>query len=234
MVKYLPLFSAFIGAIVAQVLSHWFSLKREKEKEAKTIYQEIIAPNLYEILSLLETQIKIPYKKGYVVEKKIDIQNIITNISIKISYGNSKLMSSVLKHNSLVAVFDEKEKEIEASRLSICFFFLDYSLDILKSSKIEDDVIYSYIKSSQKLYGIWTLLTDIFGLEQSTRIMHNSKLWSKRFLNNYTCEVLEGLILANDINSEDLSFLISVLKDETLEITTDNEIIDILDKYLLY
>lgn len=233
MIKYLPLFSAFIGAVIAQILSHWFSLRREKEKEAKTIYQELISHNLNEIIFYLE--IETNFIQEHSVMKHIDSESILNDISSKISYGNVKLMKSILDYKKSLIFIDSRGYEQNTSIFRVFFYFLDYALVILKKSKIKDDKLYEEIIKSQKLYGIWTLLNDIVGWESSKRILKYSEAWTIFFYYSLKIEDIENLIVERNLSgppSSPLANLIRRIKEECLKIDPNKqEIIIIFDEF---
>ncbi|WP_416434088.1 hypothetical protein [Priestia megaterium] len=232
MIQYLPLVSAFVGAIVAQLLSHWYSLKREKRKEAKEIYQNFIYPNLTDVILLHKTETD--FRKGHDVENFVNRELLMENISANIGYGDENLITAILKYRSANTFFDGQGHQKDAKTLNVLFWFLDYSIAILKKIKIDREELMEELKLSQKYYGIWCILTEIYGFEDAIQILSWSWIWSDDFLEELLLEELKILMEQEKYKSYSRTVFIKALKRQYIETKTGEykHIHEILDSYL--
>jgi hypothetical protein len=100
---YIPLVSVIIGAfigamaaILAQLVSHYFTKRRESDKYNKEIYQKLYAPILLDIYAFYD--IKTNFRRGHDINDWInedDIRNkIITHIGTNLMYAEPVLISA--------------------------------------------------------------------------------------------------------------------------------------------
>ncbi|MED4634999.1 hypothetical protein P9443_19185 [Peribacillus frigoritolerans] len=231
----LPLYSAFFGALAGQVFSHYFTKRRDKQKEARETYQKFIYPSLNDVILYFETETH--FRKEHDVEANIDSEALTIKISENIIYGNSKLMNAIFKYNSSITFFDGRGYTKDINMLSMYFWFLDYSITTLKKmGKIEVEILKN-IQLTQKKYGVWVILTDLFGAEEAIEILKYNWMWKESYFNNLSLRKLKKLMEQNIHNSNEIKDFIFEIKfafEEESEYSdgTPEHIKQTLDTYL--
>jgi hypothetical protein len=178
----LTLFTAFFGAAVAQFLSHFLTLNREKKKEAKSVYQEFVYPFINDVLLFVETETH--FRKNSDVEKEIDGEKLLQEISNKIKFGNTKLLESIHNYNLSATFFDGKGYAKDVNKLKVFFWFLDYSFEKIKGFEGFDNQMLMKIQKIQKWYGIWILLAEIYGYHSSINILKWKWVLSEKYIDD--------------------------------------------------
>ena len=206
---------ALLAAIGAQMLSHWFTLRRERKKDAKKTYQEFIYPFLNDILLFVNTETD--FRKDHDVEIPINSDGLIKQIEKKISLGNSKLLNAIYFYRHSITFFDGRGMSRDVSILNIFFEFLSYSNEILKHTGDANNDILVNIKETQKLYGIWSVLTNIYGFETSSDILRWKWLWSKGYLDRITLEELTVLMNQPHVHTYTIKSFIESMKYEFIK-----------------
>ncbi|MFK4391530.1 hypothetical protein ABH916_003458 [Peribacillus frigoritolerans] len=231
----LPLYSAFFGALAGQVFSHIFTKRRDRQKEALETYQKFIYPSLNDVMLYYETETH--FRKGHDVERTIDSEVLTEEIAKNIIYGNSKLMNAIFNYNSSITFFDGRGYSKDVNMLSMYFWFLDFAIQTFKKvGKIEKEIVKN-IKLTQKMYGFWVILADIFGLEISIEIMKYSWMLKDSYFNRYSIRKIKSLMAKSSYNSPDIKDFIFEMKfsfenDLKYDDSLPNYIIEYLDNYL--
>lgn len=224
---------AFIAAVVAQWLSHFFSRKRESVKDYKEINQELIFPSLNDIILFIETEIH--YRKGHDVEITINTEQLIESIQSKISYGNSDLINSIYRYRNSISYFDGRGEAENMSIFEVFFSFLDYAYEVMKKSNYSDSYLLNIIRKNQKLYGMSFILTDLVGKEQAIYILSHKWLWSSNFLEKVSIGNIKKIIENyNDstIDYHELICFISLIKigfEESPDIETFDNLMNSIE-----
>ena len=219
---------AFIAAIIAQFLSHHFTRKREEVKEYKQVNQELIFPNLNDVIIFIETETN--FRKGHDVEETVDPNKIIKEFQSKISYGNTSLITALHRYRNSIAYFDGRGEAQNMRTFEVFFTYLGYAEESLKKSHFDDDYLLKLIKDNQKIYGISFLLADLIGKEGTFKLLSHRWLWSYDFLDRISISLLEELITNYNNNSVDnhrLLCFVNVIKEGFYE-SSDLEGMDIL------
>lgn len=77
----IPLLGASIGAsaaLTAQIVSHWLTKRREKEKNVREIYQKLYAPVILDVISYFD--IATNFRKMHDIKDNVSEQTIQENI----------------------------------------------------------------------------------------------------------------------------------------------------------
>jgi hypothetical protein len=184
---------ALIAAVGAQFLSHILTARREKIKDNKTIYQEYISPFLNEVLFYFETETD--WRKGHDVERTIDGDGLVEQLSDKIKYGDPNLLNSIYKYTSSITFFDGRGEAKNINKLKTFFWYLNYSSQIIQNLKLENRELIEKINYTSKMYGIWAILTDLYGFYSATKFLSWKWAWEyKDFLNSLPMENLRNII----------------------------------------
>lgn len=232
-----PVYTAFVGAIVGavagQLLSHFFTKRRDKQKEARETFQKFIYPSLNDVILYYDTETN--FRKAHDVERNIDSKELANDISKNIKYGNSKLIGAIIQYNSSITFFDGRGNSEEVDRLKMYFWFLDFSLDTIKKMGMLDHSIAKKIKLTQKKYGIWGILTDIYGVN-AIEILQYDWMWKDSFLENYSLKRLRIFMEMNYFDSDLKDFIFELkyafeMKPENHG-NTPEHINELFDEYL--
>jgi hypothetical protein len=223
---------ALIAAVGAQFISHYLTAKREKSKDYKTIYQEFISPTLSDVLFYFVTETD--WRKGHDVEKTIDSENVMERISKKISYGDSNLINALYSYTSFITFFDGRGEAKNTSILNTFFWYLNYASFIINNLKNVNKEILERVTYTQKMYGLWTILSDSFGFSTATNILSWKWAWEHiEFLNSQPIENLKQ-ILNNDEGHKYLkkNLFINMQKEmiRTSSTPLPQDIIDVLNE----
>lgn len=168
---------ALIAATGAQILSHILTARRSRREKERDIYQEFIFPFLSKVLLYYSTETN--FRKLHDIEKAVDLDNLINDISSKVSYGNLKLLSCQYEIEKTDHFFDGRGGSKERNVLRFLFWFLDYCYEVISNMKdVEDNVHEKMLKEiieKQKLYGIWILVSEEYHLPYSDDVIEFMK-----------------------------------------------------------
>lgn len=223
---------ALIVTIGAQFLSHWLTKYREAKKDRDAIYQEFIYPILPQVLLYYDTETN--FRKGHDVEKEIDVEILLEKISNKVSFGNMKLLSAYYDIKKSKHFFDGRGYGEERNTLRFMFWYLDYTLEILNKKKPKTEDLLSEIKTTQKLYGIWFLLSEVSEFNLATEAMMFDFYLSNNILQDIRIENIKELVeLSSDSGLYKRREEFVKLIIEKWELESDNNEIPILTKIRL-
>lgn len=186
---------ALIAATAAQFLSHLFHAKRERKNRENDIYQEFIYPFIPEVLLYYDTS---TYRKGHDIETEVVLENLLERISQKVSYGNMKLLLYSYETKKWDYLFDGRGWSKNRNMLKFIFWYLDYSVEILKNKKPVEETLLSEIIQVQKYYGIWALVSEEIDYDLSVRFMSSDYLFQK-VVENIEMKGLRHLVDSNEI-----------------------------------
>ncbi|RAS75226.1 hypothetical protein [Priestia endophytica] len=223
----MSLIGAFVGAVIAQVLSHWFSVRREKSKSNKEIYQEFVYPFLTEVILFYETETD--FRRGHDVEKEIPISGVIEKMSKKISYGNTKLMSAFHSYKSSSYFFDGRGYGQERELIKLLFWYLDCVVNVLNKLPKKDKETIHKVKDIQKHYGIWYLVFEkLDSYEDAVKFMQLKDSFPKCYMKNLSIDDLHWIIDSNpkDFHERVQEFLENFINMTDVELEEENQSIE--------
>ncbi|MGE6260888.1 hypothetical protein ACQKCU_23930 [Heyndrickxia sporothermodurans] len=130
----LPLLSAFIGAVIAQLLSHYFAVKRDKKKDFMQKYQDLYSKSLVYLSNYMA--IKTNPRKYHDVHHNV-VEGDLLDIAIEELKDNIKHASPVLlkvyeRYIGYGYYEDGWGSKEEAEKHVLAYFLLD---DLIQSSK---------------------------------------------------------------------------------------------------
>lgn len=164
---------ALLAATGAQILAHILTSKRAKKERERTIYQEFIFPFFSKVLLFYDTETH--YRKGHDVEKEIDVYDLVDSIAEKVRFGNLKLLSCFYEIEKTDYFFDGRGGTKERNVLRFLFWYLDNSYLVINNMiDIEEDIqkkMLAEIKKTQKLYGIWILISEEYHFTYSEDVI---------------------------------------------------------------
>ncbi|MGR6338162.1 hypothetical protein ACU5CE_09935 [Priestia megaterium] len=224
MTQYFPLIGAFIGAVIAQVLSHVFSIVRENNTYNKKVYQEFIYPFVTDVVLFYKTETN--FRKGHDVEKEIDLEKLIEDMSEKISYGNMKLMSAIYHYQSSSHFFDGRGGTQERERLKVFFWYLDYTVYILNKLPKKDNEMIEEIINVQKHYAIWYLVFEKLDVyEETVEFMQYDFYFPKWYMDKLSIDELRMVIEENREQFQETlqDFLVGFMNVINTELRTSSD-----------
>lgn len=197
---------ALIAAAGAQFLSHYLNKRREDKKENNEIYQEFIYPFLPEVLLYYVTETD--FMKGKDLEKEVDLQNLLERISQKVSYGNTKLLSSYYQIKKMEHFSDGRGYTRERNILRFMFWYLDYAFAILNQKKSKEEKLVDEVKRIQKLYGLWAIIAEEVEYNLASELMMYDFNFNQDFFLNLDMKTLRELVDIEDgVNKRRSAFL---------------------------
>lgn len=210
----ITLLAAILGAIIAQSLAHFLSLKREREKDGKIVFQEYITPFLNQVLLYYETETH--FRKGHDVEVVINRRDLIDKVESKISYGGPHTLKSLLEYKNSQTFFDGRGFSQDYCTYNLFFWYLDDSLKILENIRDMDEIYLSQIRLVQKKYAIWSILTELYGNEDAIEVIKYQWVWGEEFFDYWSIYKLKNLLNIDYYPKEPYQNLIQSIKKELL------------------
>ncbi|MDR7003083.1 hypothetical protein [Neobacillus niacini] len=221
---------ALIAAVGAQFISHRLTAKREKSKEYKTIYQEFISPTLNDVLFYFSTETD--WRKGHDVERTINSEKVIEHMSEKISYGDSNLINALYNYTSSITFFDGRGEAKNIRTLIAFYWYLNYAHDVISHLNNPNKELLDRIAYTQKMYALWTILTDTLDFNTSTRILSWKWAWEhKEFLNSWSDKALAQILDMEEGHIYLKKKLLDNMKNEMIKTQKTPLPQDILDFY---
>ncbi|RAW19275.1 hypothetical protein DC345_00355 [Paenibacillus taichungensis] len=157
----ITLIGATIGAsaaLTAQIVSHWFTRRRENEKYIREIYQKLYAPIIMDIFAYFD--IKTNYRRGHDIKDDVnedEIKNkIIDNIGNNLMYANPRILNYYYstKKNDYYEDFSDGLSHL--SELNLFLVILDELTQHARKMKLFDSTFKKEIIKYKVLYLLWT------------------------------------------------------------------------------
>lgn len=207
---------AFIAAMVAQGVSHRFTLKREKKKYNKEILQEFILPYFSDVILYIETETA--FRKGHDVEAGIQPDKIIKSLSEKVSYANKDVLTALIEYRNSITYFDGRGEAKNLAVLRVFYLFLDYSKEVLRESEFADQNLFEKIEKNMKLYGLSYILTDSIGWENTVNVLIYKWVWGHNFYDKVQLHILKEVVNEKNIEvincTHKKTHLIAIMESE--------------------
>lgn len=212
----LPLYSAFVGALIGQLLSHWLTNSRDSKKSNREAFKELIVPYLNDVLMYV---LSATTAREHDVERKIEIKDIVEAIAKNINYGDSRLMSALLSFDKSKTFFDGRGNAEDTKRLELLYWFVDYANKVLR--KVDDSDIgismVEEVEETQKLLGVWAILTKVFDLDTSTTVLKKLTFLTTENFDDYTIGEISILV---ELETED-AHAIKILIEKIYNVLVD-------------
>lgn len=161
-------------------------------KSNNEIIQEYILPNLNEVMLYIDTETH--FRKGHDVEVEVIPEEIIKTIESKVKYANKYLVNALFDYQNSYSYFDGRGEAKNLAIFKVFYFFLDYSLAILKKSSFENEYLLSKISKRLKLYGISFILTDLVGKEETINVLSYNWAWRSDAFDRIPIHQLERIL----------------------------------------
>lgn len=233
---YLSIIVAIITAILSGIITHNLTKRRENGKKDKEIYNEFVAPFITEVLIYYSAETN--FRKAHDVEKEVDPYKLMKRIRKHIKFGNINLMSKLIEYEKTEYFFDGRGGLREIKMLIFFYYYLEYCLYIVRKFTGKDKILLNEIERTQKKYGIWIILVNIFGYDEATKIMGYDFEFPEAYFDVITTEQIEMIIKKSEdgrTSSEEYAFLegmINVLKNFDKGLSSG--IVDDLERGLNY
>lgn len=180
---------ALLAAILAQSLNNYFTIRRENQKYYREIYEKLISKRMHKFLeySYLYNS---PFDDEYLVKK--DLSVIILDMEDSLHYLNGELqmLHSYYKINRYLDDANENiEKELQ---FQIAFFYIRYSMEIFRKSKIKiDDRYKALLTEAARRYAFLCISTRIENYEIARNNLISLNRFSLHLLSEYSLDYYE-------------------------------------------
>ncbi|MDQ0885917.1 hypothetical protein QFZ81_001005 [Paenibacillus sp. V4I9] len=157
---------AFAAAVVAQIISHWLTKKRENIKYNKEVYQKLYAPILFELYVYLD--VKTAYTRVHDIKPGIEVsvikENILKHINVNLMYGTPQIISAF--HN--VKYYDYHEDLCVGNLQSIAeielfWCMLDQLYRLNEKTKLFDPINKNTLVKYKFHYILWAIISKLRG-----------------------------------------------------------------------
>lgn len=155
---------AFIGAIVAQYLSHRLTLKRERSKQISEIYYKLFSPIVFEIYSYID--ISTHFRRGHDINldvNEIEIYiKIFNHVESNLMYASPRLKKAFHTVKKTKYSFDGSGFMSRIDELLLLLTLLEELHFLEKSLKIYDEENINDLLSNKSYLLIWALVLYIY------------------------------------------------------------------------
>lgn len=168
--------AAFVGVIIAEIVSHNLSSHRESRIFDREIYQKLYAPILLDLYLYFEMRTN--FRRGHDVnpeeERKV-YEKIKAHLSDNLMYASPRLIAA--HHNSKqVQIGDETGFMPELYEVELLLTFLNELSKILKRNKIFDKSARRQLTQYRVLFRIWLISSSLL-LSESKGAMFLRHKW---------------------------------------------------------
>ncbi|MFD0694977.1 hypothetical protein ACFQZT_12795 [Paenibacillus sp. GCM10027628] len=158
--------TAFIAAVIAQIISHWLTKKRENHKYNKEVYQKLYAPILFELYVYLD--VRTAFRRVHDIKPGIEIseikENILNHINTNLMYATPQIISAF--HN--VKYYDYHE-DLRVGNLQVIaeielfWCMLDQLFRLNEKTKLFDRNNKDTLVKYNFHYILWTVISILRG-----------------------------------------------------------------------
>ncbi|MCZ8520144.1 MULTISPECIES: hypothetical protein [Paenibacillus] len=154
------LVGAFFGASAAQYFSHRLSLKREREKYYKDVYQKLISPIIFDIFSYYD--ITTAPRKGHDIKLSVDEhkikEKIYKHITNNIMYATPVLIDSYYGIKRDEFYDDMTGFYPDVREMRFLSLFLNESIIIIEKAQLSNQNFKKQLKKYRFNYYFWSIL----------------------------------------------------------------------------
>lgn len=227
---------AFIGAFVAQYLSHKLTLKRDRLKHLGEIYYKLFSPIIFEIYSYID--IRTHYRRGHDINPDVNenliFSQIFNHVESNLMYASPKLKKSF--HEVKKSTYSYDGSGFITQQLDLLFL-----LAILEDLHSLESVLKMYDEENinelinNKIYLIiWTLILHISSDEsEALEVIKHKWLLDDATLNERNYRLIKkhyGFCILNEQvnkkNTFSASNFIQFIKNELIIKQKDKEMFD--------
>lgn len=170
--------AAFLGAVLAQVLSHLFALRRENRQHLREAYQKLYAPVISDVFLFLEARTH--YRPAHdilpgSVEKLL--ARILSHVGASLTFGSPRLVALYHGVNRYDVIDDDMTgygKDIAV--VTFLFAFVDEYAQVMRKLKAASKAELQAIDRKRDLYHIWKISTELHLSERSEVLLRHSWL----------------------------------------------------------
>lgn len=186
--------AAFSGALIAQVISHFLSMRRENSKYDREIYQCLFSPIIPEVLSYFDFIVQ-PYggnKKETIKGEDIK-KEVINHISNSLKYATPSI---ILKFDEVrkYKYFDDLSGEHQPLKeMELFFVILEEYYKLVRKNKILDKTNLNGIIHYQVYYLLWISAYEVTSTRQGLDIAWMYCLIDQKLLEDRTLKKIKKL-----------------------------------------
>lgn len=172
--------ATFVAAVIAQIISHWLTRKRENHKYHKELYQKLYAPILFELYVYFD--IRTAFRRSHDIKDGLEASviknNIIKHISDNLMYGTPQVISAFHKVRYLDYHEDFKGNRQSIAEIELFWKTLDQLARLNKKTKLFDSFNKNTLLKYNLYYLLWAIISELRG-EDAYSILsykHNLKI----------------------------------------------------------
>lgn len=227
---------AFIGAIVAQYLSHRLTLKRERIKHLSEIYYKLFSPIVFEIYSYID--IRTHFRRGHDinpdVSEELIYSQIFDHMESNLMYASPKLKKAFHEVKKSKYSFDGSGFMTQLNELIFLLTILEDLYSLESDLKIYDEENINGLINNKIYLIIWALLLYISSEEsQALEVVKYKWLLDDAKLNEKNYKVIKkhyGFRILNEQKNNKNTFsasnFIQFIKDELIVRQEDKDMFD--------
>ncbi|MBW7476685.1 hypothetical protein K0T92_18360 [Paenibacillus oenotherae] len=152
------LIGAFIGASVAQYVSHKLSLSREREKYNKEVFQKLFSPIIFEVFGYFD--VANAFRKGHDIKLHIDEKEILNKIYVHIAenmrYATPILIGEYYNIKRHEYEDDQSGYYSDVRGMQFISLFLQEARSVIKKAKLSKISVIRQINRYMFNYYLWS------------------------------------------------------------------------------
>lgn len=195
------------GALIAQVISHWFSIRREDKKYLKECYQNLYSPVLWKVLKYMDAKTvfyKPLLKKDFDVKEPFEQALNIFGENLK--YASTELIHSYenVKEREMYQHLNDQQKGID--EIQFCYDVLEETSEMLQKIGVEQPL--NFVKY-RGLCGIWLVVSRYFSYEKGCDVLDSSFEFNLNKLDEKLIKRIKHVLEKKDVVvEEEMLFII--------------------------
>ncbi|MCR8633916.1 hypothetical protein [Paenibacillus radicis (ex Xue et al. 2023)] len=182
--------AAFIAAVIAQIISHWLTKRRENHKYYKEVYQKLYAPILFELYIYID--VRTAFRRSNDIKVGIDVdqvkQKIFTHISENLMFATPQVISALHNVRFYDYHLDLRGNKQIIYEIVLFWHMLDQLLKLNTNTKLFDSSNKKTLTNYSFHYLLWSSISELRGEDAYTILSykHNLKIekLTKRLYNN--------------------------------------------------
>lgn len=170
--------AAFSGAVLAQVLSHVFAIRREDRQHLREVYQKLYAPVIFDIFLFLDARSH--YTAGHDVvpgSTEALLSKVLSHVSANLTYASPRIISAYHKVKRHEVIDDDMSGYGEEVAIVTFFYsFVDEFSKLLERLALVTEAEQQEIDYRRDLYHIWKLSVKLHRSDRSEVLLRHTWL----------------------------------------------------------
>jgi hypothetical protein len=174
--------AAFVGVMLAQVISHWFTVRREDRKAHREVHEKFFAPIIYDIFLFLEASTHYRFAATVVRGSPERLRNnVISHVGTHLSFASPRLISAYYELKRGAYIRDDMSDDRDA-RILISFFYTIVD-EVARTARLIgnledrqlDEVLYF-----RNLFHIWQICARFHCVAAGNALLKHHWLFDKK------------------------------------------------------